>query len=248
MNIEQALKLFALNAASIDEEKLMAAFRAAAKRFHPDSYQNFKAKVASAESLNAAIEARNVLRQALASRQLPRLETTFERDRGEPTSGRIRRANPFIRDARGFYDSVSLPPFQRAMEHPILGAILAVPASLSIIVAMMAGTLASFPILIVGAVLMGLIGERRRGWLRNKAQSLSGYATGLVVFPVYFALSAAGVFIWADGRPDYVFPLGVGIVWFGLTFMALDEIYSLVRYHLFLKKRASRALATLQAD
>ena len=250
MNIEQALKFFALDIATVNEEKVMAAFRAAARRFHPDSYKNYKAKVASVERFNAAIEARNLLRQSLESGDIPRTRTIQLASDAEPapTEKKTWRPNPFIRDARAFHDSVSQPPFQRAMEHPILGVVLGIPATLSLMVAVMAGTIAAFPILSVGFIVAVLAGERFRKWFRSKADNLSGYATGLALFPFYFALTAAGVFIWADGLEEYVFPLGVVIVWFGLTLLMFDEIYSLLRYHLVLKKRASRALSMLEID
>jgi hypothetical protein len=257
MTIDEALKLLRISPYSLDEAALIKAFSARAKEFHPDTARNYKGKAASADKLNAAIAARNLIRKALSDGDLPRrneARTTMSGPGEGAREAESRRTskssfqqNPFFRDERGWHDHHHPPPFMRAVEMPVLGHVLGLAWIFGVIVALVASILVAWPFVIVGGVVLGLMGENRREKLKARAADLGEYVTGLPTLMLAYVTSGVGVFLLSGEHEDR-FLILLGLAWFAISCFLLDEIYSMLRYYLFLRPNVRRALAALSDE
>lgn len=264
MDIADALAFLNLDGATIDEAKLDAAYRALVKRFHPDSQKSFKEKNASTESLMAAQEARDLLRAALRDGSVPlkvsaqqsgqetRRTSSPEDKTGQSKNSRQQQHNPFIHTERQYYDEIHRPPFQWMLYHRWIGPVLMWPFVAGMFVALLSSMVILFVFMVAGAllyfVMLVALGEDRAKQVKDFGAKILDYMWSLIAFPLYYAMSGAGLFIWCEGRyEDWFLPL-LAVGWAGISAFFFDELYSLVRYYVFLRGKSRRAVAILQEE
>lgn len=267
MTLEQALEWFDLDQSTVNYEKLKVAYRKLALAHHPDRKGNYREKIAGTENFRAATAARDIIAMALEKKLLPRshqgspqgdtsLSATArphpssnpsartQQSSSRPrTQSSVKPESSFIFSDRDRYDFHKKRPMELAIDLPIVGPVISFVMVIGMICAMAAGVIAIFPLLIIAGFVSGFSMDKIKSGFEKHGQRL----TGLPLFALYYLFTGVGAYVWSSGN-EQKFLYAIGLIWFVLTLLAFDEVYSFVRYYLMMRKsvRDLRSIAIKQ--
>ncbi len=254
LTLEQALDWFGLDPATVDKGAVKTAFWELAKKCHPDTKKNYDEKLAASENFKAAENARGMILTALDVGLLPRpikdkpiSELEVEVDAPQPPkpepNTEAHKPNPFSwkRSPREKYDQRHPRPLERLSALPVIGwlfeVVFVTGAGVALFVAMvpvvLIGTLVE---IFLGAMFLILMLLELRGIQAQEPkfkfnwQRTFGAMNSLKGYLLAYVLTLVGTYLLNLGGDGATLALSWGLASFVMTVMALDELYSFVRY------------------
>ncbi|MFA7276286.1 MAG: hypothetical protein WC043_05740 [Pseudobdellovibrionaceae bacterium] len=251
IDIQTALEWFELDKATVSEEKVKAAYRILAKRYHPDTRGNYKEKLSASENFVAATKTKALLLEAYRTGRLPIQEAQTPKTEA-PAQGKVKWSGQFKTSyakklepetpprryedtltGRRKYDYHNKRPMEKLMDVPYIGGAFAFVFCIGAMFAMMTGVLALSPFIMIYPFVKNFI----------NTQKLGDMLTGIPLFIIYFAATYLGVLMIADGNNWSPWWL-LSLVWGSLGMIALDEVYSFIRYQV-ISREVKKGLAVI---
>lgn len=244
ITINEALNWFELNQETITLEKVTASYRKLAKKFHPDNRGNYKEKLSATENFIVATEAKDILIEAIKSGNLPKKsfaetnnkfsddvkKNTYTRKKSSDKNDDNKEGKPTKKyedylSERKRYDYRNPLPTEKIFNVPILGSLFSVVFIIAMVAFMMVSFLALTPVMLIYPLIKNKI----------NTEKIMDMMTGLPLFFIYYIVSFLGILLVSDADQTKLIWL-TSLVWGAISFLALDEIYSLIRYKLVSKK------------
>ena len=252
MTLNEAINWFRLDATTVNEASLKTAYWRLAKEFHPDTKNTYIDKMAAHDNFIVAGEAKEMISEALRQGVLPtnaeRTVNNYDDDNGDYDFGagnqegyNNQKNNDDNLPDREMYDFHHPRPLENLMGMPFVGPIITLVVGCGSLMGMFAVFVVVSPLfasLYLLAIIYMFVSENSEAigvdlpMIKSSDFSwerLWEIIEGMPLIILYYALTFGGAKVWAMvDNSSFLYALVP--MWLTITLMALDEIYSLIRY------------------